>query len=40
MKNKTSANINNSSKNEENVNKLFNNKRIKKFVDIFISARI
>jgi hypothetical protein len=40
MKNKIFANINNSFKNEKNINKLINNKKIKKFINIFILIKI
>jgi hypothetical protein len=40
MKNETSVSINNLSENEENINKLINNKRMKKFVNIFISVKV
>jgi hypothetical protein len=40
MKNKTFININNLFKNEKNTNKLINNKKMKKFINIFILIKI
>jgi hypothetical protein len=40
MKKETFVNINNSSENKKNANKLNENKKMKKFINIFISIRI
>jgi hypothetical protein len=40
MKDKTSVSIDDLFKSKENINKSTNNKRIKKFVNIFISVRV
>jgi hypothetical protein len=40
MKNEISVSINDLFENEENINELTDNKKMKKFINIFISAKI